>query len=464
MILTMMEYTIEQLESWNDRIQEIVHEVGLDCYSQEFEICNYEDMLCYETYVGMPSHYSHWSYGKDYEKKKLLYSYNLEGLPYEMVINSNPCIAYLMRDNTLLLQILTIAHVYGHNDFFKNNRLFVEGTNASDTVDTFKRHADRIRRYIEDPSIGYDRVERILDAAHALKFHTTNIKIKELSEEEKKKRVLEEYYRKAKAVDKLEGNEKIPFPNVNKIPLEPTEDIIGFLAQYGRLEEWEKDIIRIVIEEAKYFIPQIETKIMNEGWASYFHFKILNKLNLPQGLHIEFLNRHNQVIRPFLGSINPYYMGFKIFEDIEKRYGIKKIFEVREIERDESFIRRYLTNELSREMNLFSYNKSGKDYKVEEVSDEDGWRKIRDIIASSVGMSSIPIIKVLEILGDGTLLLEHEYNGRELELTYTNETLKYISTLWGRKVELRTIINKNKKVIICTEDKKINMDDLKKYN
>lgn len=457
----MMEYTIEQLESWNSKIQEIVHEVGLDCYPQEFEICNYEDMICYETYVGMPSHYSHWSYGKAYEKKKLLYSYNLEGLPYEMVINSDPCIAYLMRDNTLLLQILTIAHVYGHNDFFKNNRLFTKGTRAKDTVDMFKRHADRIRGYIEDPSIGYDGVERILDAAHAIKFHTTRvIGIKEATEEEKKKRILEDYYKKIKDKEASE-KDQIPLPNINKIPLEPTEDIMGFLAKYGRLEEWEKDIITIVMEETKYFIPQIETKIMNEGWASYFHYKILNKLNLPQGLHMEFLNRHNQVIRPFLGSINPYYVGFKIFEDIEKRYGMKKMFEVREIERDESFIRRYLTNDLSREMNLFSYNKDGKDYKVEEVSDEEGWRKVRDVIASNVGMGSIPTIKVLEVLKDGTLLLEHEYDGRELELTYAYETLKYVATLWGGKVELRTTINSGRKVITCTEDKKVSMEPIK---
>lgn len=452
----MMEYSIEQLESWNDKIQKIADELGLDYYPQEFEICNYEDMLCYETYVGMPSHYPHWSYGKEYEKKKTLYSHNLEGLPYEMVINSSPCIAYLMRDNTLLLQILTIAHVYGHNDFFKNNRLFVMGTKAGDTVDMFKRHADRIRSYIEDPSIGYEGVESILDAAHALKFHTKRtIGIKELSKEEKKKRILEDYYAKG---------EDAPFPNINRIPLEPTEDIIGFIAQYGRLSEWEKDIIRIVKEETQYFIPQIETKIMNEGWASYFHYKILNKLDLPQGLHIEFLERHNQVIRPFMGNINPYYMGFKIFEDIEKRYGMKKIFEVREVERDESFIRRYLTNNLSREMNLFSYNKNAGVYKVEEVSDEEGWREIRDIIANSVGMGSIPVIKIVEIKKDGTLLLEHEYDGRELQLTYANETLKYLSTLWGGNVELITTINNDVRVINCSEDKKIAMEFPKNNN
>lgn len=140
-------YTIEQLEIWNNRIEDLVIKNGLDCFPQEFELCSYEDMLCYEAYVGMPSHYPHWSFGKSYERHKSLYQYNLTGLPYELVINSNPCIAYLMKDNTLLLQILTMAHVYGHNDFFKNNRLFVMATNSSATIEMFKKN-------LRSPSLG----------------------------------------------------------------------------------------------------------------------------------------------------------------------------------------------------------------------------------------------------------------------------------------------------------------------
>nr|WP_198543910.1 SpoVR family protein [Petroclostridium xylanilyticum] len=455
-----MEYTIKQLEDWNNKIEEVVKDEGLDCYPQEFEICSYEDMLCYEAYVGMPSHYPHWSYGKAYEKKKTLYTYNLEGLPYEMVINSNPCIAYLMRDNTLLLQILTIAHVYGHNDFFKNNRLFVEGTLAESTVEMFKNHAGRVRNYIQDPSIGYEKVERILDAAHALRFQTTRvIGNKKLSEEEKKKKLLDKYYEEIKVNGLLDKRKDVPFPNLTKIPLEPTEDIMEFIIQYSNLEEWEKDILRIVVEETKYFIPQIETKIMNEGWASYWHYRILNKLELPQDLHMEFLSRHNQVIRPFLGALNPYYLGFKIFEDIEKRFGKDKIFEVRHLERDESFIRRYLTQELCSEMNLFEYAKKGSNYVIEEVSDEEGWKKIRDTIVKNIGMATIPCIKVVEMSPkDRSLLLVHEYEGRELELTYAYETLKYLSILWGGKVMLRTVIDRVRKLIVCDENKRISMN------
>ena len=454
-----MEYTLKDLKKWNDQIEKIVKEEGLDCYPQDFELCCYEDMICYESYIGMPSHYPHWSYGKAYEKKKTLYKYNLEGLPYEMVINSNPCIGYLMRDNTFLLQVLTMAHVYGHNDFFKNNRLFAEGTDADYTVEMFKNHADRIRAYIQDPSIGYDRVERILDAAHALSFQTSRvIGNKKLSYEQQKKRILEKYYAKIKPKGVLEEKKDIPFPDLNKIPLEPTDDIMEFIATYGKLEEWEKDIVRIVIEETKYFIPQIETKVMNEGWASYWHYKILNKLNLPQGMHIEFLSRHNQVIRPFLGGLNPYYMGFKIFEDIEKRYGIDKIFEVRKLERDESFIRKYLTEELCNEMNLFTYKSKNKDYVIEEVADHQGWKEIRNTIANNIGMGSLPVIEVLEVSPqDKTILLSHEYDGRELEVNYAYETLKHLSTLWGAKVKLKTVVSNVEKIIVCNEDKKISM-------
>lgn len=453
----MREYTLKDLEMWNEKIEEIVKREELDCYPQEFEICCYEDMICYEAYVGMPSHYSHWSYGKAYERKKTLYKYNVEGLPYEMVINSNPCIGYLMRDNTLLLQILTMAHVYGHNDFFKNNRLFSDGTRAEYTIERFKNHADRIRSYIQDPSIGYERVERILDAAHALKFQTSRVVgEKTLSEEEKKKKMIENYYEQIKTTSILEEKKDIPFPNVEKIPLEPTDDLIGFLIEYGKLDEWERDILSIVKEETQYFIPQIETKIMNEGWASYWHYKIVNKLKLPQNLHMEFLNRHNQVIRPFLGNVNPYYVGFKIFEKIEQKYGKDKIFEVRKMERDASFIRRYLTKELCSEMNLFQYRSREKEIEIEEISDDLGYKEIRNALAMSTGMGSIPCIKVKEASQkDHSLLLIHEFDGRELELAYAYESLRYAVTLWGGKVELRTVVDNTKKRILCDENKNI---------
>lgn len=189
-----MEYTVRELEKWNKIIEQKATELGLDYYPQEFEIIGFNEMIGYEAYVGMPSRYPHWSYGKAYEKNKTLYSFNLTGLPYEMVINSDPCLGYLMRENTLLLQILTMAHVYGHNDFFKNNRLFREGTKAYYTIEMFKLDADIIRDYINDPNIGYAKVEKILDAAHALRFQIPRVVgVKELTQEQIKKALIDEY-------------------------------------------------------------------------------------------------------------------------------------------------------------------------------------------------------------------------------------------------------------------------------
>lgn len=452
-----MEYTVADLEVWNDLIEEKAQEVGLDYYPQEFEIINYNDMLAYEVYVGMPSMYPHWSFGKAYEKLRTLYNYNLTGLPYEMVINSNPCIAYLMKDNTMLLQILTMAHVYGHNDFFKNNRLFKEATSANYTLEMFKNHADIIRSYINDPSIGYIEVEKMLNAAHALKYQTDRaIGVKHLTDEEIKKRKMEDYKSIDMNYSPIIPREKPEPPDVEKVPQEPVEDILGFISMHGDLFEWQKNVIEIVRDETKYFIPQIETKIMNEGWASYWHYNILKKLELPQKLHLEFIKRHNDVIVPLQGNINPYFLGFEIYKDLAQKYGEEKIFEVRFIERDESFLRRYLTKELCTNLNLFQYIKKDRNYVIDEISDDEGWKKIRDTLSNSCGMGSIPNIRVEDMSKmDKTLTLEHVFEGRELQLQYAVETLKHVVDLWKHKVILKTNLNGKDTKIVCDENKKI---------
>ncbi|ADZ19633.1 stage V sporulation protein R [Clostridium acetobutylicum] len=453
----MGDYTLKELETWNEKIEGIVNEMGLNYYNQEFEIISYNGMLEAEAYTGMPSRYPHWSYGKAYEKQKTLYGYDLVGLPYEMVINSNPCIAYLMKENTLLLQILTMAHVYGHNDFFKNNRLFREGTDASETVNMFKNDADTIRNYIDNPAIGNEKVEKILDAAHAIRYQTHRvIGEKRLSYEEIRNKIIQDYNSSYKPRSIIEPYEKPVEPDLSKIPLEPEDDIIYFIENYGNLQEWERNVIEIVRRETAYFIPQIETKIMNEGWASFWHYTILNELKLPDGLHLEFLKRHNDVLSPILGSLNPYYLGFKILKDIEDRYGRDKIFEVREIERDESFIRKYLTRELCEELNLFEFSKRRGEYIIDNVADEEGWKNIRNSICSGCGMNSIPVIRVVELSKkDNNLILEHLYDGRELNMQYAEETLKYVVNLWKGKVTLKTTIEGKEYRIVCDENKKI---------
>ena len=450
-----LEYTLKDLENWNEKIEDIVKKIGLNFYPQEFEIIGYKDMLAYESYLGMPSMYPHWSFGKSYEKNSTVYKYNLTGLPYEMVINSDPCLAYLMKENTLLLQILTIAHVYGHNDFFKNNRLFKEGTRAGATVEMFKFHADMVRSFINDPSIGYEKVERILDAAHAIKFQTSRvIGEKRIPEEVLKQRLLDDYEKNNEVHSNLDAYVKLEFPEINKIPIQPEDDILYFIIKHGDIEEWEKSLLEIVRKETAYFLPQMETKIMNEGWASFWHYNILKGLDLPDELYLEFIKRHNDVIAPGQGSINPYFVGFKIFEDILKRYGKDKIFEVRALERDESFLRKYLTQELCEDLNLFEYAAKNGNYVVKEVADDSGFKSIRNTLASSCGVGSIPLIRVTEMSQkDKTLILEHVFDGRELNIDYAEATLKYINELWGHTVTLQTTQIGNKIKIVCEDNK-----------
>ncbi|VDG73063.1 SpoVR family protein [Clostridium carnis] len=455
-----MDYTVEDLKIWNEKIEKKVEEYGLDFYPQEFEMIGFNDMIGYESYVGMPSRYPHWSFGKSYEKNKMLYSLNLTGLPYEMVINSDPCLAYLMKDNTVLLQILTMAHVYGHNDFFKNNRLFKQGTKAKYTLEMFNLNSKIIREYIDDPSIGYEKVERILDAAHAIKYQVgRTIGVKELSDNEIKESIIKDYESKKENRSFLDSYEEIKLPNLDKIPLEPVDDIMGFIIEYGSLKEWEKTILSIVKREAEYFLPQIETKIMNEGWASYTHYNILKQLDLPQELYLEFIKRHNDVIAPAIGGLNPYYIGFKMFEDIEKKYGKEKIFEIRAIERDSSFLRRYLTQELCEELNLFEYNQRTFDTIIEEISDEDGWKTIRDTLSYTCGMGGIPYVRIIDLnKNDRTLTLENVYDGRTLDLSYAKATLQYIQELWGYDVKLITKgSDKQSVVMLCNSEKQINI-------
>jgi stage V sporulation protein R len=452
-----MEWTVRDLEKWNETIENLAKKFGLDYYEQEFEVIDYKDMLGYEAYVGMPSRYPHWSFGKAYEKNQTLYKYNLSGLPYEMVINSDPCLAYLMKENTLLLQILTIAHVYGHNDFFKNNRLFREGTRADYTIQMFKRHAEKIRSYINDPSIGYDKVERILNAAHAIKLQISRVSgEKKVGDEAIAKQLMEAYQKKLENRSILDPYIQHEVPDVSKIPLEPEDDIMYFIIKHGGLEEWEKNVLEIVREETLYFIPQIETKIMNEGWASYWHYTILNELDLPDSLHMEFIKRHNDVVSPWKGGLNPYFLGFKMFKDIEKRFGRDKIFEVRELERDASFLRRYLTQELCEELHLFEYVKKGDSYFIEEVSDDMGFTNIRNVLSANCGMGMVPVIRVTDMnLKTRILQLEHVFDGRELNLEYAEATLKHIQELWGRNVTLTTNVGGKITKISCNENKVI---------
>lgn len=479
----MTTYTEKDLIDWDKRIKDLVDRFGLKCYPQEFEICDHNEMLGYMAYSGMPSHYSHWSYGKSYEKQKTLYDYGVAGLPYEMVINSDPCLAYLMRDNTLLLQVLTIAHVYGHNDFFHNNFTFTSSTDARNTLMMFKTHGSRIDSYIEDPSIGIEEVENAIDHAHSISFQVSrNLAIKKLKEEELRMRKWENAQAPEDPHWEIHPKKEYQAPDLQKVPLEPVEDLLSFIAQYNPyLPEWKRDILRIVEEETKYFVPQMETKIMNEGWASYWHHKLINTLQIEQGMHLEFIVRHNQVLRPTPGGLNPYHLGFVIWNDIERRWnegdtgrewtddrpkidlsgvdendqpGRRKIFEVRESDRDASFLRRFLTVDIMRELELFQHEKRGKERIITKVSDEENWHSVKETLIQNVGTGSLPVIKVedADFGRNRTLYLKHYHDGRDLLLEYAEHTLKHVKALWEREVVLETSVNGKKSLLKIVGD------------
>jgi stage V sporulation protein R len=455
----MTNWTLDELARWDDRIQEKVQEFGLDCYPQEFEVCDQTAMLGYMAYHGMPSHYPHWSFGKSFEKTKTMYDHGVSGLPYEMVINSDPCLAYLMRDNSLCLQILTIAHVYGHNDFFKKNFNFAAGTRADETVAMFKARADRVRRYQEDPSISALVVEEWLDSCHALSFsRSKNPSVPRLSHTDQVRRAIEAASPPEDPFPLLARRTEAPPPDLSRVPLEPDEDLLLFIRDHRRdLADWQRDILTIVDDEARYFIPQIETKIMNEGWASFWHHKIMNSLGLPQDIHLEFLVRHNQVVCPHPRSINPYHLGFVLWHRIEEKFGgadtpegRRKMFEVRESDRDTSFLRRFLDAETMREIDMFSYAQRGEHYVVDEVA-EEGWEDIKAKLIRQTGTASMPTIKIHDADYGGArgLYLVHEHEGRDLEVTHAEKTLGHLRHLWGGKVWLRCIL-RGKPTLLCS--------------
>jgi len=421
----MSDWNLRDLEKWDEEICKIAKAHGLDWYPITYETCDYYEMIGNMSYHGMPTHYGHWSFGKSFEIQHSQYQHGVTGLPYELIINSDPCISYLMRENPLYLQILIMAHCVGHSDFFKKNRMF--GFTRADTVVPRMRNAKkRIQKYVEDPWIGIEKVEKVIDACQALSYQVPRYPKDVVS--------IREEYEADKIVNKRVELEKPPYKEY---------DILGFVLDFATdLPEWKKDIISIVRDEAYYFMPQIRTKVMNEGWACFWHYRIVHELNLPQKYHIPFLKSHNQVVRPHVGRINPYHLGFHLFNRIEERHGLKECFIAREVHNDESFIRQYLTQEDCEDLNLFSYSKNEiNDLVVDEVSDLDGWKPVKNNLINQIGSNSIPVIYIESIEKDNTLILHHEHDGRDLQIQYAEHVLEHCKHLWQSDVRLITMLD-----------------------
>ena len=428
----MSDWSEADLLHWDEKITRVAEDLGLDWHPIDYEIIDYAEMLGAMAYTGLPTHYRHWSYGKEYERTHTLYNMGQTGLPYEMIINSNPSIAYLMRENALYIHILTMAHCVGHSDFFKNNRMFDE-TNPDNIIDSFKSASKYVRKLIEDPSIGIDQVENILDAAHAIKYQVPRYPgIKYKSRDE------------LLALEKKRMTENPNYsPDLTKHPLRPEYNLLKFIAENSKhLQEWERNLLLIVEESSKYFIPQALTKVMNEGWACTIHYKIINELNLPDNLYLPFIKLHNQVVRPHLGQLNPYHLGFKLFEKVIEEGGFEEAMILREVHNDISFLRFYLDEEFMKEQNYFSYSfkKDKKAITIDDVSDNDGWEAVRDQMIQNIGLNRVPVVYVDEIEKNNTLSLVHEHDGRDLEIRYAQKVFEHIKTLWGDEVRLVSLV------------------------
>jgi stage V sporulation protein R len=458
-------------------------ELGLDVYPNQIEVITAEQMLDAYCSVGMPLFYKHWSFGKHFAYQEASYRKGLRGLAYEIVINSSPCISYLMEENTATMQTLVIAHAaFGHNHFFKNNYLFKQWTDADGILDYLEFAKSYVAQCEERQ--GRLAVEHTLDAAHALMSHGIDRypgkKKLDLRAEEKragKRRLHEEsafndLWRTvptgpAKSVALLNVERR------RKLLGLPQENLLYFLEKTApRLEPWQRELLRIVRHIAQYFYPQSQTKVMNEGTATYVHYRIMNRLHeqgqLSDGNFLEFLQSHTNVVfqpefdDPRFSGFNPYALGFAMMQDIERIVsnpdeedrewfpeiaGAGDTMEVlRSIwanYRDESFISQFLSPRLMRQFRMFHLHDDPQEragIRVDAIHDERGYRRLRRELARQydVGFidANIEVVDV-DLAGDRRLMLRHAVvKDAQLNETDTKRVLQHLADLWSYDVSL----------------------------
>lgn len=473
------DWSFELIETYHGQIERMAKRFGLDTYPVQLEVISAEQMIDAYASTGMPVSYRHWSFGKQYITTEKSYRRGHMGLAYEIVINSNPCIAYLMEENTMPMQALVMAHAcYGHNSFFKGNYLFRMWTDASSIIDYLVYAKDYIAECEEHH--GLDAVEALLDSCHVLMSHGVDRYQRSqklsLAEEEARRKDREAYLQQQ--VNDLwrtlpKGAEKPVEKTRQRFPVEPEENILYFIEKNAPLlEPWQREVIRIVRKIAQYFYPQRQTQIMNEGWATFWHYTLLNAMYdeglLTDGFMIECLRSHTNVIyqppitHPGYSGINPYALGFSMFTDLrricenptdEDRQWFPELagsdwrqaldHAMRNF-RDESFIGQYLSPRLMRELRLFSVldDASEPELAVSAIHDDAGYRHVREALARQNDLSyREPNIQVwnVAVRGDRSLTLRHvQHNGRPLN-DDVQEVLKHVGRLWGFPVRLESV-------------------------
>jgi len=475
------DWTFELIEAYEREIGNTAAEFGLDTYPNQIEVITSEQMLDAYASVGLPIGYPHWSFGKEFIRNEQAYRKGAQGLAYEIVINSNPCIAYLMEENSMMMQALVVAHAsYGHNSFFKGNYLFRQWT-AADAILDYLVFA---RRYVMEceERHGIGAVEEILDSCHALMSYGVDRyrRPQPLSAREEEARMAErndyiqrqfnDLWRTVPAA----GSARAGASGRSVFPAEPEENILYFIEKHSpRLAPWQRELVRIVRKVSQYFYPQGLTRVMNEGWATFWHYTLLNRMydkgQLEDGFMIEFLQVHTNVVtqRGFdergYGGINPYALGFAMMRDIrriceaptdEDRHWFPDIaggdwlkvldFAMRNF-KDESFIAQYLSPKLIREFRLFAVaDHASKSWlEIDSIHNEEGYRRVRRLLAQHYNRDvSLPDIQVVryERDTDRSLVLRHlMHRERPLVSADATEVMKHLARLWGFTVRLEAI-------------------------
>lgn len=484
-----------------DEIKGYADEFGLDTFPTLFEMLDYDEINMVAARGGFPTRYPHWRFGMTYEELSKGYEYGLQKI-YEMVINNNPCYAYLLKCNALIDQKMVIAHVYGHCDFFKNNMWFAH-TNRK-MLDQMANHATRVRRYIE--RFGADRVEAFIDVClsveNLIDYHAPYIKRRvdhdsrsnTPSEEgapgggdgidgvyklRSDRRYMDTYINPPEFIASQREKLKAEAEKARRFPEDPERDVLLFLLEHAPLEHWEREVLNIIRDEAYYFAPQGMTKIMNEGWASYWHTTIMTQRAMKDSEVIDYADHHSGTVAMSPGSLNPYKVGIELFRDIEERWnrgqfgveweechdqeakrrwnrqlglGRQKIFEVRRIYNDVQFLDAFLTEDFCHKHKLFVYDfdqRSGK-YVISSRKFVDVKRRLLSMM-TNFGNPRIAITDGNHN-NRGELYLQHEHDGVDLKLDYAIDTLRNLVALWRRPCFLETILE-GRRVVMSHDGK-----------
>ena len=483
-----------ELAKLQEEIRGYAESFGLDFFETIFEMVPSDTINSLAAQEGFPVRYPHWRFGMNYDQYSKGYEWGLQKI-YEMVINTNPAYAYLMSSNSFVDQKTVMAHVYGHVDFFKNNYWFSK-TNRK-MLDHMANHAVRIRRYMDQYS--QDEVETFIDLCLSLdnlidphsqfnevkssnKFSTETDDVRKPEADIGRLKVDRGYMEKFINPPEFLESQRQRMQSQNKqnqkFPKNPERDIMLFLMENAPLAEWQQDVLRMIRDETYYFLPQMQTKIMNEGWASYWHSEIMTTRALKDNEIIDFADHHAGVLSMQPGKVNPYKVGIELFRDIEERWnkgrfgkeyeecsnlkerqhwdrklglGRKKIFEVRKVCNDITFIDEYLTPEFVDRFKLYTYEYNKRTGQHEIV--DRNFDNVKNRLLSGLTNQGQPNISVIDANYEnrGELLLSHKHLGVDLDMKYARETMRSLFLMWNRPVHIQTQVEARNRIYTYTQ-------------